>query len=142
MYYIISFLYIHPFLLWLSPEQSGKVVYLRERLGIANKLIHLLAIPSIYILFMPIIRNGCEKCNTIGPLAGIEPASPVQESFKFTIIITRTPENPYIQEPVVNARQLASVAQLVRALHRNHRASGSIPARAPGVAFFATAKTG
>ena len=31
----------------LSPEQSGKVEYERERmLGIANKFIHLLAIPS------------------------------------------------------------------------------------------------
>jgi hypothetical protein len=31
----------------ISPEQSGKVEYERERLlGIANKFIHLLAIPS------------------------------------------------------------------------------------------------
>ena len=37
----------------------------------------------------------------------------------------------YTQELVVRARQLASVAQLVRALHRNHRAAGSIPARGP-----------
>ena len=35
----------------------------------------------------------------------------------------------YIHELVVRARQLASVAQLVRALHRNRRAAGSIPAR-------------
>ena len=35
----------------------------------------------------------------------------------------------YIHELVVRARQLASVAQLVRALHRNHRATGSIPVR-------------
>ena len=35
----------------------------------------------------------------------------------------------YIHELVVRARQLDSVAQLVRALHRNHRAAGSIPAR-------------
>jgi hypothetical protein len=35
------------FQLRLSPEQSGKVEYERERLlGIANKFIHLLAIPS------------------------------------------------------------------------------------------------
>ena len=32
-----------------------------------------------------------------------------------------------------------SVAQLVRALHRNRRAAGSIPAGGPIVAFFATA---
>ena len=37
---------------------------------------------------------------------------------------------------VVRARQLASVAQLVRALHRNRRAAGSIPATEPIVAFF------
>ena len=34
-----------------------------------------------------------------------------------------------VHELVVRARQLASVAQLVRALHRNRRAAGSIPAR-------------
>ena len=39
---------------------------------------------------------------------------------KFTIII---------HELVVGARQLTSVAKLVRALHRNRRAAGSIPAR-------------
>ena len=33
----------------------------------------------------------------------------------------------------------SSVAQLVRALHRNRRAAGSIPAREPIVAFFVTA---
>ena len=44
-----------------------------------------------------------------------------------------------IHELVVRARQLDSVAQLVRALHRNRRAAGSIPARGPIVAFFATA---
>jgi hypothetical protein len=38
---------IQLFHLRLSPEQSGKVEYERERLlGIANKFIHLLAIPS------------------------------------------------------------------------------------------------
>ena len=36
------------------------------------------------------------------------------------------------------ARKLASVAQLVRALHRNRRATGSIPAKGTIVAFFAT----
>jgi hypothetical protein len=36
----------------LSPEQSGKVKYERERLlGIANKFIHLFAIPSSIRLF-------------------------------------------------------------------------------------------
>ena len=35
----------------------------------------------------------------------------------------------YIHEHVARARQLVSVAQLVRALHRNRRAAGSIPAR-------------
>ena len=35
----------------------------------------------------------------------------------------------YIHELVVRARQLASVAQLVRALHRNRRAADSTPAR-------------
>ena len=39
--------HIQLFQLRLSPEQSGKVEYERERLlGIANKFIHLLAIPS------------------------------------------------------------------------------------------------
>ena len=38
---------IQLFQLRLSPEQSGKVEYEHERLlGIANKFIHLLAIPS------------------------------------------------------------------------------------------------
>ena len=45
----------------------------------------------------------------------------------------------YMQELVVRVRQLASVAQLVIALHRNRRAAGSIPARGPSVAFFTTA---
>ena len=36
-------------------------------------------------------------------------------------------------------RQLDSVAQLVRALHRNRRAAGWIPTRGPIVALFATA---
>ena len=35
---------------------------------------------------------------------------------------------------VVRARQLDSVAQLVRALHSSHRATGSIPARGSIVA--------
>jgi hypothetical protein len=44
---ISHLLCIHLFQLKLSPEQSGKVEYGRERLlGIANKLIYLLAIPS------------------------------------------------------------------------------------------------
>ena len=42
----------------------------------------------------------------------------------------------YIHELVVRAQQLASVAQLVRALHRNRRATGSIPARGTIVTFF------
>ena len=42
-----SVLYIHLFQLRLSPKQSGKVEYERERmLGIDNRFIHLLAIPS------------------------------------------------------------------------------------------------
>ena len=45
----------------------------------------------------------------------------------------------YIQELEIRARQLASAAQVVRALHRNRRAAGSIPARGAKVAFFATA---
>ena len=36
----------------------------------------------------------------------------------------------------VTAHQLASVAQLVRALHRNRMAVGSIPTRGPSAAFF------
>ena len=44
---ILNTFCIQPFQLRLSPEQSGKVEYERERLlGIANKFIHLLAIPS------------------------------------------------------------------------------------------------
>ena len=35
----------------------------------------------------------------------------------------------YIHELVIRARQPSSVAQLVRALHRNRRVAGSIPAR-------------
>ena len=35
----------------------------------------------------------------------------------------------YIHELAVRARRLESVAQLVRVLHRNRRAAGSIPAR-------------
>ena len=41
----------------------------------------------------------------------------------------------YIHELTVTAQQLASVAQLVRALHRNRRAVGSIPTRGPCAAF-------
>ena len=37
----------------------------------------------------------------------------------------------------VTAQQLASVAQLVRALHRNRRAVGSLPTRGPCAACFA-----
>jgi hypothetical protein len=44
---ISHLLCIHLFQLKLSPEQSGKVEYERKRLlGIANKFIYLLAIPS------------------------------------------------------------------------------------------------
>ena len=43
------------------------------------------------------------------------------------LITTRTPNYLYIHELTVTAKQLASVAQLVRALHRNRRAVGSIP---------------
>jgi hypothetical protein len=35
---------------------------------------------------------------------------------------TRTPDHLYIHEIMVTTQQLASVAQLVRVLHRNHRA--------------------
>ena len=45
----------------------------------------------------------------------------------------------YMHELVVRARQLDSVAQLVRALHRNRRTAGSIPATGPIVAYFAAA---
>ena len=48
-----------------------------------------------------------------------------------------------IHELVVKTRQVSSVAQLVRALHRNRRAAGLIPARGPIyiyiVVFFAAA---
>ena len=55
------------------------------------------------------------------------------------LITTRTPDHLYIHERTVTAQQLASVAQLVRALHRNRRAVGSIPTRGPCscAAFFA-----
>ena len=51
---------------------------------------------------------------------------------------TRTPDHLYTHELTVTAQQLqASVAQLVRALHRNRRAVGSIPTRRPCAQFFA-----
>ena len=53
------------------------------------------------------------------------------------LITTRTPDHLYIHELTVTAQQLASVAQLVRALHRNRRAVGSIPTIGPCTAFFA-----
>ena len=53
------------------------------------------------------------------------------------LIATSTPDYLYIHEFTVTAQQLASVAQLVRALHRNRRAVGSIPTRGPCAAFFA-----
>ena len=40
-----------------------------------------------------------------------------------------------IHELTATVQQLASVAQLVRALHRNRRAVGSIPTRGPCAAF-------
>ena len=41
---------------------------------------------------------------------------------------------------MVRARQVSlCVAQLVRAVHRNRRTAGSIPARGPIVTFFAAA---
>ena len=49
----------------------------------------------------------------------------------------RTSDYLYKHEPTVTAQQLASVAQLVRALHRNRRAVGSIPTRGPCAEFFA-----
>ena len=45
----------------------------------------------------------------------------------------------YVDKLAVRARQLDSVAQLVRALHPNRRAAGSIHTRGAIVAFFATA---
>ena len=65
------------------------------------------------------------------------------KSLYLPIHLTLTSPNDtlvFIHELVVRARQLASVAQLVRALHRNRRAAGSIPARGAIVAFFATAR--
>ena len=53
------------------------------------------------------------------------------------LITTRTPDYLYIHELSVTAQQLASVAQLVRALHQNHMAVGSMPTTAPCAAFFA-----
>ena len=56
------------------------------------------------------------------------------------LIFTHTPYNGItlayisVHELAIRDRQLDSVAQLLRALHRNGRAAGSIPARA-----FATA---
>ena len=48
-HYTFRFNWIQLFQLRLSPEQSGKVEYERERLlGIANKFIHLLAIPRSF----------------------------------------------------------------------------------------------
>ena len=47
-----------------------------------------------------------------------------------------------IHELAIRAQQLASLAQLVRALHGNRRTAGSIPARGPItpiLAFFPTA---
>ena len=46
-------------------------------------------------------------------------------------------EHSLEHELTVTAQQLASVAQLVRVLHRNRRAVGSIPTRGPCAAFFA-----
>ena len=45
----------------------------------------------------------------------------------------------YIHELAVRAQPMDSVAQVGRALHWNHRAVGSIPARGPILAFFTTA---
>ena len=42
-----------------------------------------------------------------------------------------------IHELVIRAQQLDSVAQLVRELHRNRKATGSIPATGRIIAFFA-----
>ena len=53
------------------------------------------------------------------------------------LITTRAPDYLYIHELTVTAQQLASVAQLVRALHRNRGAVGSSPTRGPFAAFFA-----
>ena len=46
--------------------------------------------------------------------------------------VTLASLNKYIHELAVRARQLASVAQLVRALHQNRRTTGSIPTRGEG----------
>ena len=53
------------------------------------------------------------------------------------LITTRTPDHLYMHELTVTAQQLASVAQLVRALHRNRRAVGSILTRGPSAALVA-----
>ena len=73
---------------------------------------------------MPIIGGGVEKC-----FGGVD--------ILFGAVIANigggsTPLHPPPPQKIrlwVRARQLASVAQLVRALHRNRRAAGSIPAR-------------
>ena len=51
------------------------------------------------------------------------------------LITTRTPDYLYIHELTVTAQKLASVAQLVRALHQNRMAVGSIPTRGRCAAF-------
>ena len=42
-------------------------------------------------------------------------------------------------EMQLNIKLEKYIAQLVRVLHRNRRAAGSIPARKPRIAFFETA---
>ena len=55
---------------------------------------------------------------------------------KVSIRATIGPQTVIEPTACFRARQLASVAQLVRALYRNRRAAGSIPARGSIVAFF------
>ena len=82
----------------------------------------------LYTILDP-TRNSCEKCNyrayrpsDRNRICG--PVIPVQRSNQLGV-----------QELVVRDRQLDSVAQLVRALHRNRRAAGSIPVRAYSCIF-------
>ena len=65
----------------------------------------------------------------------VEEANAISQELDRKVIIRQL----LICQLAVRARQLASVAQLVRALHWNHRATGSIPVRGLIVAFFATA---
>ena len=86
---------------------------------------------ACFINVLDLTRSSCEKCDNRPFLRNrtCGPAIPLQRSNQLTVATEASCR--------VLTRQLASVAQLVRALDWNSRTAGLIPARGPAFLIIA-----